>query len=564
MENIKIVKFKKKDSIVSKELNNYNQNKIEQYYEKMNGFENQDKFDEKLNKNTKKINPPKEQILSQAFQFHSQGNISEAAKYYQYFINQGFEDYRVFSNYGVILVGFGKLKEAVFCYRKAIKLNPDFADAHFNLGNLMRNLGKLKEAEISYLKAIEINPNFANAHSNLGNALRDLGNLHQAEVSFRKAIEINPNNAIFHSNLGGILKDFGKLKEAELSCLKAIKINPNYAKAYFSISNLKYSDKNKMWRDNLFAKSMLTNKSRQDHIDIYFARANVLHKEKNYNDSSKYLELANKLKLSIRPSKPEIILNKSKSLLSESEKIKTTEKNNIKFPQSIFIVGMFRSGSTLLESILSMNNSVDDLGEIPILEKSFLDSKKINQSLSLAKNYWTKIKELNKKSDITTNKNLFNYQYTGIIAEEIPNAKIIHCFRNPLDNILSIFRAHFAIGNEYSSSLVDTAKVYLDQEAVMTEYKNRFRSKIYDLNYDSLVSNPQKEIKDLITWLGWKWEDTYLSPHLNSRSVLTRSNVQVRYPINSKSIGSWKNYKEMLKPAMEIITKNDKYSDLKY
>ena len=530
----------------------------------MNGFENQDKFDEKLNKNTKKINPPKEQILSQAFQFHSQGNISEAAKYYQYFINQGFEDYRVFSNYGVILVSFGKLKEAVFCYRKAIKLNPDFADAHFNLGNLMRNLGKLKEAEISYLKAIEINPNFANAHSNLGNALRDLGNLHQAEVSFRKAIEINPNNAIFHSNLGGILKDFGKLKEAELSCLKAIEINPNYARAYFSISNLKYSDKNKMWRDNLFSKSILTNKSTQDHIDIYFARANVLHKEKNYNDSSKYLELANKLKLSIRPSKPEIILNKSKTLLSESEKIKTTEKNNIKFPQSIFIVGMFRSGSTLLESILSMNNSVDDLGEIPILEKSFLESKKINQSLSLAKNYWTKIKELNKKSDITTNKNLFNYQYTGIIAEEIPNAKIIHCFRNPLDNILSIFRAHFAIGNEYSSSLVDTAKVYLDQEAVMTEYKNRFRSKIYDLNYDSLVSNPQKEIKDLITWLGWKWEDTYLSPHLNSRSVLTRSNVQVRYPINSKSIGSWKNYKEMLKPAMEIITKNDKYSDLRY
>ena len=496
----------------------------------MNGFENQDKIDEKLNKNTKKINPPKEQILSQAFQFHSQGNISEAAKYYQYFINQGFEDYRVFSNYGVILVSFGKLKEAVFCYRKAIKLNPDFADAHFNLGNLMRNIGKLKEAEISYLKAIEI----------------------------------NPNNAIFHSNLGGILKDFGKLKEAELSCLKAIEINPNYARAYFSISNLKYSDKNKMWRDNLFSKSILTNKSRQDHIDIYFARANVLHKEKNYNDSSKYLELANKLKLSIRPSKPEIILNKSKTLLSESEKIKTTEKNNIKFPQSIFIVGMFRSGSTLLESILSMNNSVDDLGEIPILEKSFLESKKINQSLSLAKNYWTKIKELNKKSDITTNKNLFNYQYTGIIAEEIPNAKIIHCFRNPLDNILSIFRAHFAIGNEYSSSLVDTAKVYLDQEAVMTEYKKRFRSKIYDLNYDSLVSNPEKEIKDLITWLGWKWEDRYLSPHLNSRSVLTRSNVQVRYPINSKSIGSWKNYKKMLKPAIEIITKNDKYSDLKY
>ncbi len=189
---------------------------------------------------------------------------------------------------------------------------------------------------------------------------------------------------------------------------------------------------------------------------------------------------------------------------------------------------------------------------------------KIIPPLLICQNFSKYLLNWNERSHITTNKNLFNYQYTGIIAKEIPNSKIIHCFRNPLDNILSIFRAHFAIGNEYSSSLVDTTKVYLDQEAVMTEYKNRFRSKIYDLNYDSLVSNPQKEIKDLISWLGWKWEDTYLSPHLNSRSVLTRSNVQVRYPINSKSIGSWKNYKEMLKPAMEIITKNDKYTDLKY
>ena len=98
----------------------------------------------------------------------------------------------------------------------------------------------------------------------------------------------------------------------------------------------------------------------------------------------------------------------------------------------------------------------------------------------------------------------------------------------------------------------------------MKEYKKRFRSKIYDLNYDLLVSNPNKEIKSLISWLGWKWDDQYLSPHLNPRSVTTASNIQVRFPINSNSVGGWKNYKEMLKPAMEIITQNDKYKYLKY
>jgi len=201
------------------------------------------------------------------------------------------------------------------------------------------------------------------------------------------------------------------------------------------------------------------------------------------------------------------------------------------------------------------------LGELNILEESFLEQKKINKVLTLSQLYRKKSNN-NNEFKITTNKCLHNYQYSGIIVQNIANAKIIHCFRNPLDNILSIYRAHFAKGHEYSSSLIDCARVYLDQEKIMTEYKNRFRSNIYDLDYDKLVNNPKDEIKSLISWLGWEWDDSYLTPHLNPRSVLTASNVQVRSPINSKSIGGWKNYKEMLKPAIEIIIQADKYQNL--
>jgi len=181
----------------------------------------------------------------------------------------------------------------------------------------------------------------------------------------------------------------------------------------------------------------------------------------------------------------------------------------------------------------------------------------------LSEIYWKKL-EITDNKTITTNKWLFNYQYAGIIAKAIPNAKIIHCYRNPLDNILSTYRAHFATGNNFSSSLVDSAKVYSDQDEIMRTYKKEFKNHIYSLNYDKLVTHPSDEIKSLIRWLGWSWNDLYLSPHLNKRKVSTRSNVQVRSPINTKSLGGWKNYKEMLKPAMEIITKIDKYKDLKY
>ena len=457
----------------------------------MKGFGNQNKSKKTDDLTTKQYH---HQILNNALKNHSNGNISQAGKCYQYLIDNGFEDTRVFNNYGMILIRLGKLKDA--------------------------------------------------------------------ELSIRKAIELNPKDAEAHSNLGIILKDLGKLKDAELSIRKAIELNPNFAAAFHSLSTLNYSNKNQIWQDQLFSENILKNNSKKDQIDIYFARANILHKEKNYKESARYLELANELKLILNPSKPDILINKSKSLLVESKKTDINHKENKKYPQSIFIVGMPRSGSTLIESILSMNTSVQDLGEINILEESYEEQRKNSQESTLAELYWQKVNNKQEKWKITTNKWLYNYQYTGIIASQIPNVIIIHSFRNHLDNILSIYRAHFTRGNKYSSSLIDCAKVYLDQEKIMAEYKNKFRSNIYDLNYDSLVSNPKEEIQSLISYLGWEWDSAYLTPHLNQRSVSTASVVQVRSPINSKSIGGWENYKEMLKPAIEILTENDIYRDL--
>ena len=491
----------------------------------MKGFRAENK-----SQKTNKIKYLNNEIINKAFKSHSEGNISEATKYYKQIIRQGCIDPRVFSNYGVIL----------------------------------KNLGKLKEAEISTRKAIELNPNYSQGFLNLGLILKDLNNLQDAEISTRKAIQLKSNLAGAYSNLGSVLKDLGKLKDAEASLKKAIQLNPNLTKAYFSLSSLKYANEiNSKWQKNLFLGDILKNKFPKEKVDIYFARANILHNKKKYDESSKYLKFANKLKIEINPSDSNFLINKSKALLIESDKTEIHKKLQRPFSNSIFIVGMPRSGSTLLESILSMNNDVYDLGEVNILEESFLESKESNKELNLAEIYEKKVKDKTNLK-ITTNKYLYNYQYAGVIAKNIPNSKIIHCIRNPLDNILSIFRAHFAKGNTYASSLVDCANIYLNQEAIMSEYKNRFRPKIYDLNYDFLVMNPKQEIKSLIFWLGWKWDDNYLTPHLNPRSVSTASNVQVRSPINTKSLRGWQKYKKMLKPAMEIITQNDKYKDLKY
>nr|WP_075486792.1 sulfotransferase [Prochlorococcus marinus] len=455
-------------------------------------------FDEK--KNSKKIEKKlqtslsRDEIINKAFHYHLQGNIAEASKYYQFFINQGFKDHRVFLNSGEILKDLGKLEEAEIWIRRAILLKPDYAIAHNNLGNILKAKNKLKEAESCFCRAI-----------------------------------------IF---------------------------NPDFIKPYYNLSTLTSTDENKIWEPNLFSESFLKNKSKNDQFIIFFARANILHKRKNYKESAKYLELANQLKLLIRPSNSASLIKKSRSLLIESSEANLNFKKEKKYSQNIFIVGMPRSGTTLTESIISMNSKVFALGEINSLERSFKEWKKNKKKVDLIDLYLHKINKI--KSDITTNKWLYNYQYAGIISTQIPNSKIIHCYRNPLDNILSIYRANFPMGNEYTSSLVDCAQIYLDQKRVMNEYKKRYRENIYDLDYDLLVKNPEEEIKLLIKWLGWKWDKSYLKPHLNQRLVITASDVQVRSRINSKSIGGWKNYKEMLKPVFEILAQDDEYKNLYY
>jgi len=492
----------------------------------MKGFgeKNQSKR-EKIPKNTQKVNI--DQLIKKAFELQAQGKKLEAAKYYQYLIKQGIKDYRVFSNYGVFLNEIGKYKEAELKLKKAISLNPKYANAYYNLAVLF--IGQ--------------------------------GNLEKAELELKKTIKLKSDFAIAHYNLGFILKDQGRLKEAETYTQKALEVDPQLTDAYLSLSTMQNSDKTQKWHNQLFSESLLKNKNNRELVNIFFARSNIFHSKGKYEESAENLINANNIKLRIHKSQANLLIDKTKKLKISSENYEINNQESKNYPMSIFIVGLPRCGSTLIESIISLNSKVRDLGEVNILEKSYREYKQSEKQINLSEIYWKNL-EITDTKTTTTNKWLFNYQYAGIIAKAIPNAKIIHCYRNPLDNILSIYRAHFSGGSEYSSSLVDCTRVYLDQEEIMTQYKNRFRSKIYNLNYDSLVTNPNKEIRSLISWLGWEWDDSYLSPHLNARSVSTASNVQVRSQINSKSIGGWKNYKEMLKPAIEILTQTNKYQDI--
>ena len=187
-----------------------------------------------------------DQLTQKAFTLQAQGRKLEAAQYYAHLIKQGIKDYRVFSNYGIFLNEIGKNIEAEFNLKKAISLNPNYANAYYNLAVLFIDKGKLDKAEFNLKKAIKLKPDFA----------------------------------IANYNLGFILKDLGRLKEAEFNLKKALEIEPQFTDPYFSLSTMDAMDKNEKWQNQLFSESILKNKNNRELVNIFFARSNILHKEK--------------------------------------------------------------------------------------------------------------------------------------------------------------------------------------------------------------------------------------------------------------------------------------------
>ncbi len=395
----------------------------------------------------------------------------------------------------------------LFSKQKILYLN--LSDLYFKNKELKKGISILREGINNF-------PKFIPLRFNLGIMYRNLGLI---ELSIKTHIEI-------------LLDDqFNSHSFYELSTMYDFSSHDQLLKTLLNIE--------------------IGNLSPKEKIYFGYSKANIYHQNKEYKKSSYFLKIANDEKLKIQPSDIKRKLKTGeyyRNLKIEHdygfEKVKDSNRY-------IFIVGMPRCGSTLLESILSLNPKVKDLGEVSFLEESLQRSDDLLEAKNL---YKEKIMRINSKKKIFTDKNLFNFLYCPIIYELFPNARIIHCMRNPLDNILSIYRTNF-LNQSFSSSLSDISKLYLYHRDLMKEYKSKFGSMIYSYDHDKVVQDPEESIKYLINWIGWDWSDKYLSPQRSKRSVFTASSAQVRKKINSHFLGYWKNYEDLLKPISKSFPK---------
>ena len=359
--------------------------------------------------------------------------------------------------------------------------------------------------------------------------------------NFPKFIPLRFNLGIMYRNLGMIELSI----KTHIEILLDDKFNSN---SYYELSTMyNFSNHNDLLKTLLNID--IGNLSQKEKIYFGYSKANIYHQNKEYKKSSYFLKIANEEKLKIHPSdiKRKLDTGEKYRNLKISKNLNIERTTDSK--RYLFIVGMPRCGSTLLESILSLNPEVKDLGEVSFLEESL---QQTDDLLEIKNLYAEKVKLINSEKKIFTDKNLFNFLYCPIIYKLFPNARIIHCSRNPLDNILSIYRTNF-LNQSFSSSLNDITELYLYQMQLMHEYKIKFKSMIYSYDHDQVVQNPEETIKNLIKWLDWEWSDKYLSPQKSKRSVFTASSAQIRKKINSHSSGYWKNYEDLLKPIRNLF-----------
>jgi tetratricopeptide (TPR) repeat protein len=466
-------------------------------------------------------------------------------------------------NVGNTLFRLGRLTDAEASYKQAIALKPDFAPAHNNLGVILRMLGRLSDAEASCKQAIALNPNYADAHNTLGVTLEELGRLADAEASFNQAIALKPDLAEAHNNLGLTLQGLGKLTDAEASFNQAIALKPDFAEAYRQVTEFKKFDS----QDERFSKMLELYRndglSDEQRYHINFGLAKVHEDLEDFERAFTHYTEGNQLRKKLLGYDVSEDVELFRQIKATYPRLKQAsfqpEKLSIE-PTPIFIVGMPRSGTTLVEQIVSSHPLVTGAGELPYVKllgsaiATGFSASSHEDLLNFRNGYLDKLQGYSSTSPWVTDKMPHNFRYLGLLAKVFPEAKFIHVKRRPEAVCWGNFRTCFSSTHRYAWALDDIVTYYKLYKGLMEFWENELDLAVYSLDYDLLTDHQERETRKLIDFIGLDWEKSCLHPEGNTKSVTTASSLQVRQKVYRGSSEQWKKYEPFLNGAFESLS----------
>ena len=509
----------------------------------------------------KNIEIIKEQIQS-AIDVYKSGDLARAEILTKKLIEKHPKAPFLYNLLGLITLGQNKVEKATEWYEKSIAVDSNFSMAYNNLGLIYADHKKdYKKAEELYIKSISLNANHPEPHNNLGSVYNHLGRYEEAINSYKKAILINEKLPQVYHNIGNVYTTVGKFDDAKINFRKSIKINSNDALSHRSLSRLtKYKSIEDEHFKELKKVYKLTNIIKvEDKINLAFALGKAYEDIERYEESYIYYKEANTLNRKKISFSINIEIDRFNEIKNTFTKDLLNKCKNFgdKSSSPIFILGMPRSGTTLVEQILSSHPKVygaDEVEFIPDLIKENFKNN-INKIINFDKKnlkkfgemYIKKMNIISNKSERTTDKLPINFIWIGFIKMIFPKSKIIHCYRNSKDNCLSIYKNYFAgSGIKFGYDIDEIVKYYNLYKNLMDYWNKLLPDSIFNIKYENLILNTENEVKKLLKFCDLTWSKRCLEFHENKKPIKTASDTQARNKIYKTSIDSWKNYENFL------------------
>lgn len=484
------------------------------------------------------------------------GNLNKSKKFFEEGLAVFPQSWELQNNLAMTHQKLGNFNLAKDCFLNAINSSPDNPELHCNLGNLNLDLLKPNEAINCFEKAIDLDRSNANALYGLGNAFQLQGRGDLSEENYKQAIQNEPKFVDAYYALALLKKSKNCIVEAKDICEKIFELNPDFAPAHRMMASLsKFSSKDKRF---FKLKKLILSKrlSENSKCQLYFGLAKAYEDLEEYEEAFSCYKVANDLRkkeLKYDVARDKSLFKNLKLSFPLIENIQFKSKNIRKQKNPIFIVGMPRSGTTLVEQIISSHSDVASFGELPYVRRfghQLATGKKQvshDELFQFRENYFSSIENGAQKEKLFTDKMPHNFLYLGLISAAFPEALIVHVRRLPAAVCWGNFKQYFATdGLGYNCNLEDIVEYYKMYLDLIEYWKSNLSNNLIEVNYDDLTLNPEIKIRKLIKQLGLEWDKNCLAPELNKNTVLTASNLQIREKIFTGSSQNWEKYKPFL------------------
>ncbi len=473
-------------------------------------------------------------LCNDAFAHHRAGRFAEAIARYGQILARRPDLPEIYNNFGHALGALGKPEAAVLAFECAIELQPDNPEALCNCGLALADLGRFAEAEAKYRQAIQADSRFDGAHNNLGLLMKARGRLAEARAAFERAITLAPRNVAYYDNLAAVRQFVAG--DPFVTALEALAEHPSAL-------------------------------STADQIHLHFALAKAYEHIGQAAKAFRHLLSANSL------TRGQIVYDEVATLGLMDRLRELITRNVVEMRQGcgepsalpVFVIGMTRSGTTLIEQILASHPQVFGAGEIDLFDQALGSIRnalpgrppfpEMIQAMSaahfraLGAFYVDRIARQAPAAARITDKMTFNFLFAGLIHLALPNATIIHAVRDAADTCVSCFATHFTKAHPHTYDLAELGRYYRHYQALMAHWHAVLPpGRIMDVQYEELIGDPEAVARRIVAHCGLAWDARCLDFHHAKRAVRTASASQVRKPIYKDSVGRWRKFESFLGP----------------